>query len=91
MGIFLFDAGCVLRNVFCVKTISVSEVAYQRLLSWKDGSTFSEVIEKLIPPKGTLEAALKASQGLPKLSDTGFDELEQSVNATRKQLPPAWS
>jgi predicted CopG family antitoxin len=74
-----------------MKTISLSEVAYQRLLSWKDGSTFSEVIEKLIPPKGTLQAALKASQALPKLSDAGFDELEQSVNATRKKLPPVWS
>lgn len=74
-----------------MKTISLSEVAYQRLLSWKDGATFSEVIEKLIPPKGTLQAALKASQTLPNLSEAGFDELEQSVNATRKQLPPAWS
>jgi hypothetical protein len=74
-----------------MKTISLSETAYQRLLSWKDGSTFSEVIERLIPPKGTLGAALKASQILPQLSETGFDELEQSVNATRKPLPPVWS
>jgi len=74
-----------------MKTISLSETAYQRLLSWKDGSTFSEVIEKLIPPKGTLQAALKASQILPQLSETGFDELEQSVNATCKPLPPVWS
>jgi len=84
----------VLCHVFCVlcmKTISLSESAYQRLLSWKEGDTFSEVIEKLIPPKGTLQAALKASRILPKLSEAGFQELEQSVNATRKQLPPVWS
>jgi len=74
-----------------MKTISLSESAYQRLLSWKEGDTFSEVIEKLIPPKGTFQAALEASRILPKLSEAGFQELEQSVNATRKPFPPVWS
>ena len=72
-----------------MKTISLSEVAYQRLLAWKSGDTFSEVIEKMIPPKGTLQAAMKAAQSLPKLSEEDFKALEEVVNAT--PLPPAWS
>jgi len=78
-------------NMLCMKTISLSESAYSRLLSWKDGATFSEVIEKLIPPKGTLQAALKAAKALPVLPEKGFDELEQVVQATRNPLPAAWS
>jgi len=70
-----------------MKTISLSEVAYQRLLAWKSGDTFSEVIEKMIPPKGTLQAAMKAAQSLPKLSEEDFKALEEVVNAT--PLPPA--
>jgi len=74
-----------------MKTISLSEVAYQRLLSWKNGDTFSEVIEKMIPPKGTMLAALKGAQKLPKISDDDFKALEDVINATRKPLPSAWS
>jgi predicted CopG family antitoxin len=74
-----------------MKTISLSETAYSRLLSWKEGGTFSEVIEKLIPPKGTLQAAMNAAKALPVLPERGFDELEQVVQATRKPLPAVWN
>jgi predicted CopG family antitoxin len=74
-----------------MKTISLSESAYSRLLSWKEGATFSEVIEKLIPPKGTLQAALKTAKALPVLPEKGFDELERVVQATHKPLPVAWN
>lgn len=74
-----------------MKTISLTEAAYQRLASWKSGDTFSEVIEKMIPPKGTLQAAMKAAQSLPKLSEEDFHALETVVNSTRKPLPPAWN
>jgi predicted CopG family antitoxin len=74
-----------------MKTISLSEVAYQRLVAWKSGDTFSEVIEKMIPPKGTLQAAMKAAHSLPGLSEEDFKSLEEAVNVTRKPLPPAWS
>jgi predicted CopG family antitoxin len=74
-----------------MKTISLTETAYQRLLAWKDGLTFSQVIENLVPRKGTLEAAIKASQSLPKLSDEDFPSLEETIGATRKKLPSSWS
>ena len=77
--------------MFHVKTISLTETAYQRLLAWKDGQTFSEVIEKLVPRKGTLEAALKASQTLPKLGDKEFHELEEAIDSTRRKLSSTWN
>jgi len=75
-----------------VRTIAVSEKAYTRLASWKGGrdDTFSAVIERLIPPKGTLAAALEAAASLPKLSPREFESLEKAVNATRRKLRPAW-
>jgi len=75
-----------------MKTISVSEKAYTRLASWKTGreDTFSAVIERLIPPKGTLNAALEAAESLPALPAEEFESLEKAVNATRKKLRPSW-
>jgi predicted CopG family antitoxin len=75
-----------------MKTIAVSEKAYGRLASWKTGKddTFSAVIERLIPPKGTLSAALEAAEALPDLSAREFDSLEQTVNATRQKLRRSW-
>ena len=74
-----------------MKTISLTESAYHRLASWKDGRTFSEVIERMIPPKGTIEAAFEAVGNLPDLSVKDFDELEKAVDAARQPLPAAWS
>lgn len=75
-----------------MKTIALSEKAYTRLVSWKTGrgDTFSAVIERLIPPKGTLDAALEAAGSLPSLPSKGFESLEHAVNATRKKLGASW-
>ena len=75
-----------------MKTISLSESAYTRLASWKSGrgDTFSAVIERLIPPKGTLNAALEAAGSLPALPSEEFESLEKAVNATRKKLHDSW-
>lgn len=80
--------------MFCVtqmKTISLTETAYQRLASWKDGRTFSEVIERMIPPKGTIQAALDAAGELPEMTDRDFDDLEKALNSNRRSIPAAWS
>jgi len=75
-----------------MKTIAVSEKAYARLASWKHGreDTFSAVIERLIPPKGTLAAAMEAAESLPELPERHFKALEKAVNATRKNLRASW-
>ena len=87
----LFDTGCVSCDRDFVKTISLTESAYQRLSSWKEGGTFSEVVERMVPAKGTIASALAAAESLPDLPDKAFDALEKSVGATRAQLPPGWT
>ena len=52
--------------------------------------TFSAVIERLIPPKGTLAAALAAAESLPELAPKEYDGLEKAVKATRTKLRSAW-
>ena len=74
-----------------MKTISLTDSAYQRLNSWKEGCTFSEVVERMVPAKGTIASALAAADGMPDLTEKEFDALEKSLNATRTKLPPAWT
>jgi len=85
------DTSCALCYVNHVKTISLTESAYQRLLSWKTGGTFSEVVERMVPCKGTLGAAVEAAQSLPALSDVDFEDLERMVHSTRHKLSATWS
>jgi predicted CopG family antitoxin len=87
----VFDTSCALCYTKHVKTISLTESAYQRLLSWKTGGTFSEVVERMIPCKGTLSAAVEAAQMLPALSDADFEDLERMVHSTRHRLTGTWS
>ncbi|MFA7342802.1 MAG: antitoxin VapB family protein [Terrimicrobiaceae bacterium] len=74
-----------------MKTISLTESAYQRLLSWKSGGTFSDVVERMVPCKGTIGAVVEAAQSLPAFSDADFEDLERAIHLTRKRLPAAWN
>jgi predicted CopG family antitoxin len=74
-----------------MKTISVTESAYQRLSAWKHEGTFSQVIERMVPAKGTIASVLSAADSLPKMADSGFAKLEQSIKKTRKAIPAPWS
>ena len=75
-----------------MKTIAVSEKAYSRLASWKTSreDTFSAVIERLVPPKGTISAALEAAGSLPDLPPRRFKSLEKAINGTRRKLDASW-
>jgi predicted CopG family antitoxin len=75
-----------------VKTIAVSEIAYERLAVWKKNrkDTFSKVIERMVPAKGTFDAVLEATVNLPDLSDKQADGLESAVNEGRKTLDDSW-
>mgnify|MGYP001375907442 FL=1 len=75
-----------------MKTIAVSETAYERLSIWKQGGkdTFSKVIERMVPQKGTFDAVLEAAGNLPDLSDEQVDSLESAVNEGRKTLGDPW-
>ena len=54
-----------------MKTISLSEEAYQRLLTWKEAprDSFSKVVLRVVPPKYSGTAVLEAAQSLPPLTD----------------------
>ena len=65
----------------CMKTVTLSESAYERLSAWKVSpkDSFSRVIERVVPQRGTMSEALLKVQGLPHLSREQFDELEHAV------------
>lgn len=53
-----------------MKTITLSEEAYQRLKSWKTASSesFSKVVLKTVPKRGTAGDMDRAFDALPKLT-----------------------
>jgi predicted CopG family antitoxin len=65
-----------------LKTIPLIESAYQRLIAWKQNGTFSDVIERLVPARGSIAAAL-----LPEIPDKEFANIEQSIKRTRTAIP----
>jgi len=68
-----------------MKTVTLSEGAYKRLSAWKVSprDSFSKVIERVVPQRGTMSEALLKVQGLPPLSPDQFDQLEQAVRSDR--------
>ncbi len=75
-----------------MKNIAVSESAYERLNSWKTGKrdSFSKVIERLIPPKGTFESAVRAAKHLPELTENKINDMEKALDATRQSISEPW-
>ena len=75
-----------------MKTIAVSESAYRRLSNWKTGKkdSFSKVIERMVPLKGTFGSALKAAECLPDFDEREFEKLEESIRAARQPISDSW-
>lgn len=71
-----------------MQTIFLTESAHQRLNRRRDRCTFSEVVERMVPARGTIASAFAAAESVPDLPGKEFDVLEKSVNATRTPLPP---
>jgi predicted CopG family antitoxin len=65
-----------------MKTIPLIESAYQRLIASKQNGTFSDVIERLVPARGSIAAAL-----LPEIPDKEFANNAQSIKRTRTAIP----
>ena len=52
-----------------MKTITLNEAAYERLKAWKAGEdSFSKVVLRMVPKRGTFADLEDAFQALPKLS-----------------------
>ena len=75
-----------------MKTIAVSESAYRRLSTWKTGKkdSFSKVIERMVPLKGTFGSALKSAECLPDFDEKEFEKLEESIRAARQPISDSW-
>lgn len=64
-----------------MKTISLTDEAYDRLRAWKDAQhhSFSAVVLKRVPPRGTLESLGETLDQLPPLTEKAARLLQQSV------------
>jgi predicted CopG family antitoxin len=64
-----------------MKTLSITEEAYDRLLAHKaaGGDSFSKVILRMVPKKGTAGQLLDRIQLLPELSAEEGEALERTV------------
>jgi len=64
-----------------MKTITLTENAYQRLSSWKElsGDSFSKVVERVVPVRGSLGGVKAAWEALPPLSAKQFSAIENGL------------
>lgn len=69
-----------------MKTITLTDEAYERLKAWKDGSdSFSAVVLRVVPKRGTAADMRAAFQAMDQL-DPGRGRLLQ--NALRREIAP---
>lgn len=64
-----------------MKTISLSDPAYERLRSWKRASkeSFSAVVLRVVPKRGTLADLAAEIDKLPPLTDEQVQTMEQAL------------
>jgi len=69
-----------------MKTITLTEEAYERLLAWKETprDSFSKVVDRIVPRRGTLGAAVASLHELPDLPGSTLDNLEKEALANRR-------
>lgn len=65
-----------------MKTITLTDEAYQRLKDWKEGErdSFSNVVLRVVPKRGTLADMLESFKRLPPLSDEQAKTMSQAVS-----------
>lgn len=64
-----------------MKTITLTDDAYRRLIDWKSGPTdsFSRVVLRVVPKKGTLGQLLEDVKALPALTDKQARVMEDAA------------
>lgn len=64
-----------------MKTITLSDQAYERLKAWKEESheSFSQIVLKKVPKRGTLGHLLENIQRLPPLSEAGAKAMRETL------------
>ena len=76
-----------------MKTITLTDEAYQRLIVWKKNpkDSFSKVVERVVPARGNLKNVVSALESLPPLSAKQFAAIEsglRELNDWSKQKDP---
>ncbi len=71
--------------ILSMKTITLTEEAYGRLAAWKGSpkESFSKVVEKIVPKKGTLGSILETTKTLSKLTSKQEKLLEEGRATTK--------
>lgn len=64
----------------CMKTITLTDDAYERLIAWKRpaGDSFSKVVLRVVPRKGTLGQVVEAAGQLPPLTSRQLKVMEET-------------
>ena len=74
-----------------LKTISLDEDAYRRLLAWKrtKGDSFSKVIKRMVPEAGTLGAMAQfvSSRKTSEAQDAVLEAVVDERSATKQGIP----
>jgi predicted CopG family antitoxin len=65
-----------------MKTISLSDQAYERLRSWKKTpkESFSRIVLRVVPKRGTLSDLATEIDKLPALTDEQEKSMEEALN-----------
>jgi predicted CopG family antitoxin len=74
-----------------MKTITLDDIAYERLKAWKSGrgESFSSVIKRVLPEPGTLGAFLGFTEANQTQALAGNDRMEEAVeNRTAAKEDP---
>jgi predicted CopG family antitoxin len=76
-----------------MKTITLDEVAYERLKAWKKGSreSFSSVVKRVIPEPGTLGAFLSHVQAAGNRNHAKDDLMEEAINERSETKEDPWT
>ncbi len=78
-----------------MKTITLTEEAYQRLKSWKSNpsESFSKVVLKAVPKRGTAADINEAFEQLPKLSRRQAATIEAEAGWANdwRKCPDPWA
>lgn len=76
-----------------MKTITLDDVAYNRLKAWKKGSSesFSSVVKRVIPEPGSLGSLLAFVESRGTARRAGNDIMEQAVENRSPAKSDPWT
>lgn len=92
-GIIFLDFVCLFMHTRIMKTITLDDIAYERLKAWKSGrgESFSSVIKRVLPEPGTLGAFLSFTEANATQTLTGNDRMEEAVKNRSAAKEDPWT